>query len=212
VYGEDASAVARQFEEQGGDIIHVVDLDAAKSGRLENLEIVRQIVGAVKIPVEVGGGIRSRESAEAVLATGAARVICGTALVKSPGLAEVLFSAYGDRIVAGIDARDGKAAVAGWIDQSDILAVDLAISMQERGCRRIVLTDIARDGMLAGPNLGLLEVLAAALEIPIIQSGGIGSLDDVRQVAMHGLAEGVIIGRALYEGRLSLKEAVSLTR
>jgi phosphoribosylformimino-5-aminoimidazole carboxamide ribotide isomerase len=202
--------VAREFEEQGGDIIHVVDLDAAKTGVLANLEIVRQIVQAVKIPVEVGGGIRSLESAEAVLSVGASRVICGTALVKEPGLAEALFHRYGDRVVAGIDAREGKAATAGWIDQSDVRAVDLALSMQSKGCRRIILTDIARDGMLTGPNLDLLSEVAGALDIPVIQSGGVGNLEHVREIAEHGVAEGVIIGRAIYEGKLSVLEAVSL--
>ncbi len=202
--------MAREFEEQGGDIIHVVDLDAAKTGVLANLEIVRQIVQAVKIPVEVGGGIRSLESAEAVLSVGASRVICGTALVKEPGLAEALFHRYGDRVVAGIDAREGKAATAGWIDQSDVRAVDLALSMQSKGCRRIILTDIARDGMLTGPNLDLLSEVAGALDIPVIQSGGVGNLEHVREIAEHGVAEGVIIGRAIYEGKLSVLEAVSL--
>ncbi len=210
IYGEDAASIAQQFAEEGGDVIHVVDLDAAKSGVLTNLEIVREIVSAVKIPVEVGGGIRSLESAEAVLRTGAARVICGTALVKEPGLAQALFEHYGDRVVAGIDARDGKAAVAGWLDQSDLTAVELALAMQEKGCRRIILTDIARDGMLSGPNLALLTEVSSALEIPVIQSGGVGNLDHIREIVAHGVAEGVIIGRAIYEHKLNVREAASI--
>jgi phosphoribosylformimino-5-aminoimidazole carboxamide ribotide isomerase len=210
VYGDDAASVAREFERDGGDVIHVVDLDAAKTGELTNLDIVASIVKSVGIPVEVGGGIRSMESAAAVLETGAARVICGTALVKEPGLAEALFDKYGERIVAGIDAREGMAAVAGWIDQSDVSAVDLAKSMEAKGCRRIILTDIARDGMLNGPNLDLLAEVAKAVSIPVIQSGGVGSLDHVRQIAEHGVAEGVIIGRAIYEGKLTVAEARGL--
>ena len=209
VYGGDPAEVAKSFEAQGADVVHVVDLDAAKSGHAHELRAIESIVRAVSIPVEVGGGVRTLEAASRLLSVGVARVICGTALVKEPGLAEELFTLFEERVVAGIDARGGLAALSGWKEQTDVSALELALQMQSLGCRRVILTDIARDGMLTGPNLGLLSEVAGALKIPVIHSGGIGSLDDVRQVAESGKAEGAIIGRALYEGKFAVADAVA---
>ncbi len=212
VYGGDPAEVAKSFEDQGGDIVHVVDLDAAKSGLPHELGAIEAIVRAISIPVEVGGGVRSMSSAKNLLDAGVARVICGTALIKEPGLAEELFGTFEDRVVAGIDAREGKAAVAGWTEHSEISALELALQMQAMGCRRVILTDIARDGMLTGPNLELLGTVADALSIPVIQSGGIGTLAHVEEVARHGKAEGLIIGRAIYEHKLTVAQAVAAAR
>ncbi len=208
IYDSDPVRVALDFEVQGGQFLHVVDLDGAKSGIPENLDAVRAIVRAVRMKVEVGGGVRSLESARALLDVGVARVVVGSKLVHDPELAHLLFTELGDRVVAGIDARDGKVAVSGWTETSSIDAVDLAEKMVSAGCRRIILTDIERDGMLTGPNLEFLEKVSAAVNIPIIQSGGIGSLDHIRQVA-GSTAEGVIVGRALYEGKFLLHEAIA---
>lgn len=210
VYSHDPVSVARSFEAEGADVIHVVDLDAAKTGELKNLEHVTAIARSVGIPVEVGGGIRNLEAAEKVLEAGAARVVCGTALVKDPELAARMLDSLGERVVAGIDARNGRMATEGWTEQSDRTAVDLAKWVESLGGRRIILTDIDRDGVLSGPNLELLAEVAAAVDIPVIQSGGVGTLDHVREIQAQALAEGVIIGKAIYEGRFSVSEAVAL--
>jgi len=208
VYDDDPVAVAQGFEAEGAELIHVVDLDGAKAGEPRNKAIIERIVRAVRIPIEVGGGIRSFDSASALLDIGVSRVVVGTALVQRPDLAERLFLTFRERVVAGIDARGGKVAIGAWTEQSEVTAVDLALTMQRSGARRVILTDIARDGMLNGPNLELLEEVASQLVIPVIQSGGIGSLDHLR--SLKGTrAEGVIVGRAIYEGKFSVSEAIT---
>jgi phosphoribosylformimino-5-aminoimidazole carboxamide ribotide isomerase len=212
VYDSDPIRVALEFEAQGAQYIHVVDLDGAKSGEPQNWTAIEGIAKAVGIPVEVGGGVRSLETARRLLDYGVARVVVGTKLVEDDVLAEILFTELDSQIVAGIDARDGKAAVAGWIQQSSISAVDLAIKMEALGARRIILTDIAQDGMLTGPNISLLLEVSRAVKIPIIQSGGIASLKDLKLLydMEEGRPEGVIVGRAIYEGKFTVKQAVDL--
>lgn len=208
VYGDDPVALAEQFQAQGGDVLHVVDLDGAKTGEPLNLASIERIAKAMSIPVEVGGGVRTLEAARRLLDLGVARVVMGTTLVRDPDGAAKIFAALGEQVVAGIDARNGKVAVSGWTEQSEVTALDLAARMQQAGARRVILTDIARDGMLSGPNLQLLEEVAGGLAIPVIQSGGIGTLDHVRSL-VGTRAEGVIIGRALYEGKFTVREAVA---
>lgn len=208
VYGEDPVALALQFEDAGATFLHLVDLDGAKSGVPENLAVIKRVVSALSIPIEVGGGIRTLETANALLDAGVERVVFGTALVRSPELAEEVFVELKKRAVAGIDVREGNVAVAGWQEESDWEAVRFAKKMQALGCQRIILTDISRDGMLSGPNLNLLRDLFAETDVAIIQSGGIGSLEDLTAVAQTGCAEGVIVGRAFYEGRFTVPEAI----
>jgi phosphoribosylformimino-5-aminoimidazole carboxamide ribotide isomerase len=212
VYDSDPVRVAAEFESQGAPWIHVVDLDGAKSGAPENWSSIEAITRGVRIPVEVGGGVRSLETARRLLEVGASRVVVGTKLVQDQDLAAEMFAELGDRIVAGIDARNGMVAVAGWVEQSSVSAVELALAMQGMGATRIILTDIAQDGMLAGPNLGLLDSVSSSVTVPIIHSGGIGELSDLK--LLYDMAErrpeGVIVGRAIYEGRFSAKQAVEL--
>jgi phosphoribosylformimino-5-aminoimidazole carboxamide ribotide isomerase len=209
VYDADPVRTAVSFQEQGAQVIHVVDLDGAKTGVPENLPMLERIFRAVSVTVEVGGGVRTLETAQRLLDAGAGRVVLGTALVSEPELAERIFAALGDRAVAGIDARGGKAAVAGWIDQSSVDALELARRMQNAGAARVIVTDIARDGALTGPNVEFLSSFIEALSIPVIASGGVSSLGDLSRLAPTG-AEGAIVGRALYEGKFTVREAVTI--
>jgi phosphoribosylformimino-5-aminoimidazole carboxamide ribotide isomerase len=210
IYDSDPIRVAKEFQDQGAEWIHVVDLDGAKSGAPQNWESIEGIARSVNIPVEVGGGVRSIETVARLLECGVSRVVVGTKLVQDSELAGQMIGQFGDRIVAGIDAREGKVAVAGWIEQSSITAVDLAQRMEAQGVKRIILTDIAQDGMLTGPNLDLLRTVSESVGVPIIQSGGIGTLADLKLLYdIHRFRpEGVIIGRAIYEGKFTVREAV----
>jgi phosphoribosylformimino-5-aminoimidazole carboxamide ribotide isomerase len=214
VFGEDPVEMARRWEGEGAARLHVVDLDAARSGRPENLEIVRRIAAALSIPVQMGGGVRDREAVARTLDAGVQRAIVGTAAAASPDLAKALFEEFGDRLVLGLDARDGKVAVAGWRETTAWDAVDLARDMAAAGARRIIFTDIATDGTGSGPNLESTRRLAEAVPVPIIASGGVGSVDDIIAVARLATAgvEGVIVGKALYTGAVNLREALAAIR
>lgn len=211
VYDADPVETAVSFAEQGAEVIHVVDLDGAKTGVPENLETLTRIFRAVPVPVQVGGGVRTLETAQRLLDAGAGRVVLGTALVRDPALADSVFNALGERAVAGIDARDGRVAVAGWVDTSDVDAIELARRMQASGAQRVIVTDIARDGALNGPNLPFLLTFVEALEMRVVASGGVASLDDIRALVPTGV-EGVIVGRAIYEAKFTVKEAIAATR
>ncbi len=210
VYGEDPAAVAREFERAGAKWIHVVDLDAARDGILTNGDAIRQIVESVRIPVQMGGGMRSFEAVSAMLEIGVSRVVVGSALVHDPGFAELIFRHFGARIVAGIDARDGIASVSGWKESGGIDAKELARRVVDQGACRIIFTDVGRDGMLTGPNLEALTEMIAAVPVPVIASGGVGDLLDIEALAhLQPVApEGVIVGKALYDHRLTLEEAI----
>lgn len=211
VYGEDPLDVAHQFEEEGARWIHIVDLDGARSGEPVNLPIVERIAKASKASLEFGGGVRSLEVARRVLAAGVKRVVIGTKLVSDPNFARGAFQELGDGVVAGIDARNGMVATDGWLETSETTAVGAAQRAEDMGARRLILTDIARDGMLTGPNVELLSQVMAAVRIPVIQSGGVSSIEDLEALARLGPAgpEGVIVGKAIYEGKFSVKQAVS---
>lgn len=215
VYGENPVAVARQFVEEGATWIHIVDLDGAKAGRPDagHLAAVQEISN-LGVEVEFGGGIKDQAGLEAALEVGASRVVLGSAIVKSPDFAERSFRSLGERAVAGIDARDRKVAVHGWLETSEIDAVEMAVRVRDMGAHRIVLTDIARDGMLTGPNLELLREVTEACGLPIVQSGGIASLEDLTELFSLGEAipEGVITGKAIYEGRFTVAQAVAHAR
>lgn len=213
-YFEDPSEPARAFLEAGARLIHVVDLDGAFGGHPANLELVRWIVRALEgtgCQIELGGGVRNLEAARQVLELGVSRVILGTAMFADPELLPRALAEFGpERVVAGLDARDGKLAVRGWEEVTSLDTLELARRVAAQGARRVIYTDIATDGMLIGPNLPALERICAS-GLKVIASGGISSLEDVRTVArLEPLGvEGIIIGKALYEGRLTVAEAIA---
>jgi len=215
IFSDDPAAMALQWESQGADYLHLVDLDGAFAGTPQNLSVVKSIVDAVKIPVQLGGGIRSLETIQLVLETGVARVILGTSCVSQPELVAEAVRRFGaDRIVVGIDARDGKVALQGWMEETEIGAIDLAKQMEARGVEHIIFTDIARDGKLQGPNLASTSEMAEALEIGVIASGGVSHIDDIRALKTlesEGV-EGVIVGKAIYTGAVNLPEALTIAK
>ncbi|NLM46450.1 MAG: 1-(5-phosphoribosyl)-5-[(5-phosphoribosylamino)methylideneamino]imidazole-4-carboxamide isomerase [Firmicutes bacterium] len=213
VYADDPVAVAREFAAAGARRLHVVDLDGAFAGQMQNADLIAGIVQAVKIPVQVGGGIRTRQTAEKLLDSGVSRVILGTVAVTDPQLVADLCARYPGRIMAGIDARDGMVAIRGWVEEADLTAVELARRLADLGIREIVYTDILRDGTLTGPNLKALREMATSAPVEVIASGGMSSLEDIRQLLpLKKLGvKGVIIGQALYTGKISLPEALALT-
>ncbi len=209
VYDEVPADVARRFADEGAELIHVVDLDGARTGCPANLEIVEQICRSVPVPVQFGGGVRTFETAREAIERGVHRVVVGSRLVESPDFAEAIFFALGESAAAGIDARDGRVAVSGWTETSEVSAEDLAQRMEGLGARHFVVTDIARDGALLGPNVVFFHRIAEAIKGRMIASGGISDLYDFELMAearIHHL-EGVIVGRALYEGRFTVAEA-----
>jgi phosphoribosylformimino-5-aminoimidazole carboxamide ribotide isomerase len=206
VFSDDPVEMARRWEREGARRLHIVDLDGAREGQPRNLAVVANIARAVEVPIQLGGGIRSEETARQALAAGVQRVIIGTAALERAS-ARRMADALGEALAAGIDARDGRVAVRGWLEMSEVKAVDLAREMAGLGIRWIVFTDIGQDGMLAGPNTSALRELVKASRASIIASGGISSAADIRAVKEAGAA-GAIIGTALYTGRLSLKEAL----
>lgn len=215
VYGDDPVLTAWKFAEQGAEWLHVVDLDGAKSGRPTeaHLALLRRIKDEVSLEIEFGGGIKDQIGLDLALKAGVSRVVLGSAIVKDPDFAERTFLSLGDEAVAGIDARDRKVATHGWLETSDVDAVEMAQRVKAMGARRIILTDIGRDGMLTGPNVDLLREVHRACKLPIIQSGGIASLEDFDTLRALGpdAPEGVITGKAVYEGRFTVAEAVQRT-
>jgi phosphoribosylformimino-5-aminoimidazole carboxamide ribotide isomerase len=212
IFHRDPAEQARTFATQGFNYLHIVDLDGAFAGRPMNATAVERILAAVKIPVQLGGGIRDRATVEAWLGKGVARVIIGTAAVRDPALVKEAAKAFPGRVAVGLDARDGKVAVEGWAKTSELAALEIACRFEDAGVAAIVYTDIARDGMLKGLNLDATIALADALSIPVIASGGFASLDDVRALlaARAQKLAGAIVGRALYDGRLDAAEALTL--
>ena len=209
VYSGDPATVARRWEQEGGDYLHVVDLDAAFSGRssLENQAAIRAILDTLTIPCELGGGLREETTVRAALDLGVARVVIGTRAAESMTFVARLVQTFGqERIVVGIDAREGIVAVRGWTESVGRRAIDLAREAEAAGVAAIIYTDIATDGMLAGPNYDELDLLLSQLDCPIIASGGVATADDIHRLASRPTLYGAIIGRALYEGTLSLAE------
>ncbi|MCK4536221.1 MAG: 1-(5-phosphoribosyl)-5-[(5-phosphoribosylamino)methylideneamino]imidazole-4-carboxamide isomerase [Desulfuromonadales bacterium] len=214
VYSDDPAAMARHWQDEGGELLHLVDLDGAFAGVPKNREAIRAIVAAVDIPTELGGGIRDLATIKAYLELGIDRVILGTVAKENPALVNEACRQFPGHIVVGIDAKGGKVAVRGWAEVTEKLAVDLAREMEGFGVSAIIYTDIARDGMMQGPNLEATKTLAEAISIPVIASGGVSSIEDIRNlitIEASGI-EGVITGKAIYTGSLNLREAVALTR
>ncbi len=203
---------ARQFAAQGFNSIHVVDLDGAFEGRSVNAEAVSAILAAVQIPVQLGGGIRTLDSISLWINRGVARVILGTAAVRDPALVRQACARFPGKIAVGIDAKDGHVAVQGWAETSDLSAVALARRFEDTGVAAIIYTDIGRDGMLTGLNLDATAEIARAVKIPVIASGGLAGIEDIKRLVSprYAMIAGAIAGRALYDGRLDAKEALEL--
>lgn len=214
VYGDDPVSQARVFEEAGADWIHVVDLDAARTGNPINREIIAEIARAVDVPVQTGGGIRTVEAAAAHIDAGVARVVLGTAAMEDPELVASLAARY--PVAVGLDARDGQIAVRGWRETSKRELLDVAATFEHDGVEALIVTEIGRDGTLEGPDVEGLSKVLEATSIPVIASGGVGSLDHLRDLARletsHRRLQGVIVGRALYEGTFTAVEAVEACR
>jgi phosphoribosylformimino-5-aminoimidazole carboxamide ribotide isomerase len=214
VYSDNPAAQARSWQEQGGELLHIVDLDGAFAGVPRNREAIAAIVRAIDIPTELGGGIRDLPTIEAYLDLGVGRVILGTVAKENPQLVAEACRLFPGRIVVGIDAKDGLVAVRGWADVTEKKASELAKEMEGFGVAAIIYTDIARDGMLQGPNIEATRALAESISIPVIASGGVSSLRDIENLLAiedSGVV-GVITGKAIYTGALDLREAVELTR
>ena len=214
VFNRDPAAQARAFESQGFDYLHIVDLDGAFAGKPMNAAAVESILSAVKIPLQLGGGIRDRATIDGWLGKGVARVIIGTAAVRDPALVKEAARAHPGRIAVGLDARDGKVAVEGWAETSELSALDIARRFEDAGVAAIIYTDVGRDGMLKGLNLDATIALADAVSIPVIASGGLASIDDIRGLLAPRAQKlaGAIAGRALYDGRLDAAEALAVLR
>jgi phosphoribosylformimino-5-aminoimidazole carboxamide ribotide isomerase len=208
VFGDDPAAMAARWESEGAGRIHLVDLDGAKAGRPVNVEAVRQIIARVGIPCQLGGGIRDEATIAAWLESGIERVVVGTQALRDPEWFGRMARAYPARLLLGLDARDGRVATEGWLETSGVAALTLARQFDALPIAGIIYTDIARDGMLEGPNLESTAALAEAVRTPVIASGGVGTLDDLLRLAALPIA-GCIVGRALYDGRFTLRSALS---
>ncbi|MCA9861960.1 MAG: 1-(5-phosphoribosyl)-5-[(5-phosphoribosylamino)methylideneamino]imidazole-4-carboxamide isomerase [Thermomicrobiales bacterium] len=211
VFDADPAAAARRWADAGAEWLHVVDLDGAVAGQPVNLPAIAAIRAAVDIPIQLGGGLRSLTNLEDAFAAGISRTILGTVALQDPDLVASAVQRWGEAIAVGLDARDGKLATRGWLDQSDALAGDVAYVLANAGVRHFIFTDIRRDGTLSGPNLETLSDLIASIDASFIASGGVGALADVEAAREVGAA-GAIVGRALYDGRVNLAEAIALAR
>ncbi|MCI0421607.1 MAG: 1-(5-phosphoribosyl)-5-[(5-phosphoribosylamino)methylideneamino]imidazole-4-carboxamide isomerase [Acidobacteria bacterium] len=210
IYFEDPAAVAQRWEAEGAGWLHLVDLDGAMSASSGNRVIAKKIFSVLRIPVQFGGGIRAMTDLEEVLDAGAARVVVGTAAVQHPEFLAEAIQRFSERIVVGIDARDGRVATHGWNQVGSLEAVAFAKTLARRGVRRVVYTDISKDGMLVGPNVEATRRLAGESQLKVIASGGVASLEHLRSLrALESLGiEGAIVGKALYERRFTLQEAI----
>jgi phosphoribosylformimino-5-aminoimidazole carboxamide ribotide isomerase len=214
VFNADPSAQALSFERQGFEYLHVVDLDGAFAGKPVNASAVEALLKVIRMPVQLGGGIRDLKTAEAWLARGVRRVIIGTAAVRDPQLVKDAAKKFSGRVAVGLDARDGKVAVQGWAESSELTVLDMARRFEDAGIAAIIFTDIARDGLLRGLNLDATIALADKISIPVIASGGLASIADVKALLEPRARklEGAISGRALYDGRLDATEAIALIK
>jgi phosphoribosylformimino-5-aminoimidazole carboxamide ribotide isomerase len=208
VFGEDPAAMARHWVELGARRLHLVDLDGAKEGRPLNLPAVRAIVGAVDVPCELGGGIRSEETICQLVALGLKRLVIGTLALRQPDWFRQMAQKFPGKLALGIDARQGRVATDGWLNLSSTRATELALAFAAEPLAAVIYTDITTDGMLSGPNVAAMAEMQAAVDLPVVASGGICSKEDVARLAAVPMA-GCIIGRALYEGKLTLSEAVA---
>jgi phosphoribosylformimino-5-aminoimidazole carboxamide ribotide isomerase len=211
VYSADPAAMALDFQRQGARHLHLVDLDGARAGRPMNLDAVRAIVAAVDMQCELGGGVRDEATIESLLGLGLSRLVLGTSALKRPEWFREMCGKYPGRLALGVDARDGLVATDGWLETSSVRAVDLVQQFADDPLAAIIYTDIATDGMLQGPNIAAMREMQDAIQLPVIASGGVTTVDDVAELATAGLA-GAIVGRALYAGTLTLTDALAAAR
>ncbi len=209
VFGENPVEMAKKWESEGGEFLHLVDLDGAKDGVPKNLEIIKNICKNINIPIQLGGGIRSKETVKILLDAGVTRVIVGTMAINDMELLKELVDEYGERIVVSIDAKDGLVAVDGWVNVSEVNSIDLVRELDKIGVKTIVYTDIAKDGMMEGPNFDIYKTLAENTNIDVIASGGVSSIENVKKLKTMDMY-GAIIGRALYTGDIKLKDALEV--
>ena len=207
VFGSNPAAMAQRWVAEGATYLHLVDLDGARAGRPVNGASVRQIVASAGVPCQLGGGLRTEVDIAQVFGWGVQRVVIGTRALEDPGWLAETCTRFPGQVVLGVDARQGRVATDGWLRVSDRAAIDLARKLESLPLAALVYTDIGRDGMLQGPNFEALAELAGAVKLPVIASGGISTLEDIRRLAQLGLA-GCIVGRALYEGKINLGEAI----
>ena len=210
VYSDDPATTAKHWESQGAEFLHVVDLDGAFAGVPKNLDAIKAIRSAVKIPIQIGGGIRDIATINTLISIGVDRIILGTAAIQNPAFVREACQKFQGKIIAGIDAKDGMVAIKGWAEVTDVKAIDLAMQMQDYGVIAIIYTDIKRDGMLSGPNIEATRLLAKSLHIPVIASGGVATMKDIEDlltIRYSGIS-GVITGKAIYSGSLNLREAI----
>ncbi len=212
VYSDDPVDTAKKWKAAGAEILHIVDLDGAFSGTQKNLDSIRAIRRSVDMTLEVGGGIRTMETIDLLIAMGIERVILGTVAAKDPGFLRQACDRHPGKVIAGIDAKDGKVAIKGWVETTGQEAIGLAQKMKEAGAAGIIYTDISRDGMLTGPNFEATERMARSVDLPVIASGGISSIDDIRRLLKIEGLWGAITGKAIYTGRLDVAEAVRLAK
>ena len=215
VYSDTPGQVALSFQQQGAEFLHVVDLDGAFEGEPRNLKVITEIALSIKIPFQVGGGLRTRGDVERLLAMGASRVIIGTRAVENAAFMEELLKHYGpQKIVLGIDARDGMVAIEGWVEESSLQALEFGKIMRKMGVETAIYTDISRDGLLQGPNLAAIEEMARTTKLKIIASGGVSTVQNIKALKrMENLGVcGAIVGKALYDQKITLPEALSAVR
>lgn len=212
VFSDDPAGQAKAFADAGCEWVHLVDLNGAFAGQPVNASAVEAILDTVKVPCQLGGGIRDMKTIEGWLDRGLARVILGTVAVENPALVREAAVAFPGRVAVGIDARKGRVATRGWAEETEVQATDLAKSFEDAGVAAIIYTDIDRDGAMEGPNIAATEALARAVQIPVIASGGVASLDDVIALRDTSIIAGAISGRALYDGALDLKAALAALR
>ncbi len=210
VYNENPVEVAKSWEDQGAQWIHLVDLDGAKAGQPVNHELIGEIAKAVKVPVQLGGGLRTKADVEKLISLGVSRVILGTAAIEDRTFVEQVLKEHGDQVAIGIDARNGYVATRGWLETSEVKAEDLAVELAEKGARTFIFTDISRDGMMKGPNVEGIVQLAKVSGQSVIASGGVSQMSDLERLAAHSQdgVGGAIVGKALYIGNIQLSEAI----
>ncbi len=211
VYSDNPINIAKKWEGLGAEYVHIVDLDGAVSGKLVNYKIIKKIASSINIPIQLGGGIRSMDNIEDLLGLGVNRLILGTAAMKNQSLVEEAIRKYKDKIVIGIDAKDGQVATEGWEEISEITAINLGKKVEAMGAQTIIYTDIGRDGMLIGPNISAMQEMATKVNVSIIASGGISKTKDIEDLKETPV-EGVIIGKALYTEDVNLKEAIEMAK
>ena len=209
VFGEDPVEMAKKWESEGAEFLHLVDLDGAKDGVPKNLEIIKNICKAIQIPIQLGGGIRDKETVKILLDAGVNRVILGTVAINDRDLLVDLVKEYGERIVVSIDAKEGLVAVNGWVNVSEVQSIDLVRDLEEIGVKTIVYTDIAKDGMMEGPNFDIYNTIREQSNIDVIASGGVSSIDNVKKLSEMNMY-GAIIGKALYTNDIKLKDALEV--